>query len=105
MDEVQVARAAIKAGDAAEARRRLEQADGADPTVRELLARVYYLELDYLAAIEAWESAYPAYRAAGDAVGAVRIARTLAGMYYAVRGEPAVGAGWMARARTLLPDN
>jgi DNA-binding NarL/FixJ family response regulator len=104
VDEVQDARAAIKAGDAAEARRRLEQADGADPTVRELLARVYYLELDYPAAIEAWESAYPAYRAAGDAVGAVRIARTLAGMYYAVRGEPAVGAGWMARARTLLPD-
>jgi tetratricopeptide (TPR) repeat protein len=103
VDEVQVARAAIKAGDAAEARRRLEQADGADPAVRELLAQAYYLELDYPAAIEAWESAYPAYRAAGDAVGAVRIARTLAGMYYAVRGEPAVGAGWMARARTLLP--
>ena len=104
VDEVEGVRAAIKAGDAAGARRRLDALDATGPAVHELRAQVCYLELDYRGAIEAWEAAYPAYRTAGDEVGAVRVARTLAGLYFAVRGEPAVGAGWMARARTLLSD-
>ncbi len=98
------ARTAIRAGDAATARRLLEGADRGEPSVTEALAQVSYLELDFPGAIESWEAAYAGYRRAGDRIGAVRVARTLAGMYYQVIGDGAVGGGWMARARTLATD-
>ena len=96
------ARAAIRLGDAATARRALEAVDPADAAAREALAQVCYLELDFPGAIEAWEAAYPVYHAAGDAVGALRVARTLAYLYLSVVGDDAVAGGWLARARTLL---
>ena len=65
-------------------------------------ARSHYLDLEFPAAFAAWERAYAAYRADADAVGAVRIARTLAGMHGTITGDAAVMNGWMARARTLL---
>ena len=99
------ARAALKAGDAASARHVLDQADPADARVLEARAQAYYLDLMYSEAIEGWEAAYPAYHAAGDRQGAARVARTLAGMYFAVVGDAAVGGGWMARAQTLLGDS
>jgi DNA-binding NarL/FixJ family response regulator len=99
------ARAALKRGDAATARRVLEGADPTDAGVVEALAQASYLELDFARAIELWEMCYPAYRRAGDLAGAVRVARTLAGMYFQIVGDGAVGAGWMARARTLLGDS
>jgi hypothetical protein len=73
--------AAIKVGDAATARLLLERADPADPRTLEALAQACYLELDYLRAIEAWESAYPLYRTTGDPADALRVARALAGVY------------------------
>ncbi len=66
------------------------------------LARASYLELDYSQAIEEWERAYAAHREAGDLLGAVRVARTLAYMYGAIVGDAAVMSGWLARAQTLL---
>jgi DNA-binding NarL/FixJ family response regulator len=96
------ARAAIKLGDAATARRVLEAVDPVDAAAREALAQVCYLELDFPGAIEGWEAAYPGYHAAGDAVGALRVARTLAYLYVSVVGDDAVAGGWLARARTLL---
>jgi len=95
---------ALRAGDPVAARRLLAKADPADAGVLEALGRVSYLELDYPQAIQSWEAAYPAYRESGNQAGAVRVARTLAGMYYALIGDGAVGSGWMARARTLLGD-
>jgi DNA-binding CsgD family transcriptional regulator len=97
-------RAALRAGDAAGARRLLEGASSAASTgdVIEALARASYLELDFAAAIAGWEQAYAAHRASGDHVGAVRVARTLGYMYGAVVGDGAVMSGWLARAQTLL---
>jgi DNA-binding NarL/FixJ family response regulator len=97
-------RAALRAGDAATARRLLEPglvgSTGGD--VIECLAVASYLELDFTAAIEGWERAYSAHHAAGDRAGALRVARQLSYMYYAIVGEYAVSGGWLARAQTLL---
>jgi ATP/maltotriose-dependent transcriptional regulator MalT len=101
------ARSALHGGDAALARRLLERALEAAPgdaEVIEGLARAAYLELDFTEAIEGWRRAYTAYRAADDAVGAVRVARMLSFMYGSVVGDGAVASGWLARAQTLLAD-
>jgi DNA-binding NarL/FixJ family response regulator len=66
------------------------------------LARAAYFEQDFPGAIETWEHAYGAHRAAGDQLGAVRVARTLAFMHGSVLGDWAVMNGWIARAQTLL---
>lgn len=97
-------RAALRAGDAAGARRVLERALAESPSgdVIEGLARASYCELDYSQAIEGWERAYSAHRADGDQRGSVRVARTLAYMYGIVVGDGAVMSGWLARAQTLL---
>jgi len=97
-------RAALRAGDAAGARRALGSAlaDSASGDVIEGLARASYLELDFSQAIEGWERAYAAHRDGGDRVGAVRVARTLGYMYGSVVGDGAVMSGWLARAQTLL---
>jgi DNA-binding NarL/FixJ family response regulator len=65
-------------------------------------ARGRYLDRDFPAALAAWEQAYAAYRAESDAVGAVRMARTLAGMHGQITGDAALMNGWLGRARTLL---
>ncbi len=101
---VEQGRAALRAGNAAEARRLLALAGADAPSgdITEALARASYLELDFPAAIAGWEQAYAAHREAGDHVGAVRVARTVAYMYGAVVGDGAVMGGWIARAQTLL---
>src|SRR4051812_35305757 len=96
-DMLERARAAIRSGDAATARRALEAVDPVDAAAREAFAQVCYLELDFRGAIEAWEAAYPGYHAIGDAVGALRVARTLAYLYLSVVGDDAVAGGWLAR--------
>jgi thioredoxin-like negative regulator of GroEL len=61
-------RAALRAGDAAEARRVLEQALATSPSgeVLEGPARAAYLALDFEQAIREWEHAYAAHRGAGE---------------------------------------
>jgi DNA-binding CsgD family transcriptional regulator len=97
-------RAALRAGDAAGARRILEHALAESPSgdVLECLARASYIDLEFVQAIEGWERAYAAHRDAGDRIGAVRVARTLAYMNLSILGDAAVMSGWMARAQTLL---
>src|SRR5690349_12052662 len=75
-------RAAIRRGDAAAAREAFAGAmtDAPSGAVLEGSGHVAYLELEYDPAIAAWERAYGAYRAAGDHVGAARVARKLAFM-------------------------
>ena len=104
-DLVGAGRAALRRGDAAGAR----EAFGAALTVSpgdgealEGLAASAYLDLDYSGAMELWERAYAAHRAARDQTGAVRVARTLAFMHGSVLGDWAVMNGWIARAQTLL---
>ena len=101
------ARAALRAGDAAGARRALADVppgDAPDGHVIEILARASYLDLQFAEAIDGWEQAYAAHRGGGDQVGAVRTARTLAYMHGSVVGDWAVASGWLARAQTLLDD-
>jgi hypothetical protein len=57
---------------------------------------------DYVAAVEAYEDAYAAYRNAGDVVSAARAARTVGWFRGWVFGEWAVYRGWLSRARALL---
>ena len=95
----------LRDGDAAGARTALEGEPGAGSgAVLECRARASYLELAYQDAVDLWEQAYALFRSEGDAIGAVRVARTLGFMYGAVVGDPAVMRGWIARAQTLLGD-
>jgi DNA-binding NarL/FixJ family response regulator len=100
-------RAALRAGDAAGAREAFELAQVSSECgdVIEGLARTSYIEMKFTGAIDLWERAYAAHREAGDHVGAVRVARTIAYMYLAIVGDWAVGSGWLARAQTLLGDS
>ena len=103
---VAAGRSALRRGDAATARVIFERAptEPASGDVVEGLARASYLERDYSRAIEEWERAYAAHRDAGDLLGTVRVARTLAYMYGAILGDAAVMSGWLARATSLLGD-
>ena len=104
-DLVGAGRAALRRGDAAGARAAFEAALAASPGEGEALeglAAAAYIDLDYSGAMELWERAYAAHRAAGDQTGAVRVARTLAFMHGSVLGDWAVMNGWIARAQTLL---
>ena len=99
---LEAARSALRAGNGAAACAALG-AHGEDSTlagdVLEILARADYLDFEFGRAIERWERAYGAYRAAGDTTGAIRVARTLAGMYHSVRGQFAISSGSMAGRR------
>jgi DNA-binding CsgD family transcriptional regulator/Tfp pilus assembly protein PilF len=108
LDElIERARSALRVGDATSARVLLDDAllgCPDEPLALETLARADYLELDFAAAVEHWQQAYARYRAAGDQVSAVRVARSLAPTYGTVFGDGAVMRGWLARAQTLLGD-
>jgi DNA-binding NarL/FixJ family response regulator len=95
--------AALRNGDAVTARECFEAAaaGGAGPRADEGLARARYLDVEFAEAIGLWESAYSGYRADGDDAGAIRVARTLAGVVGQTTGDWAVGRGWLARAETL----
>jgi DNA-binding CsgD family transcriptional regulator len=103
-DLVAEARAALRVGDAAAARRILEPAA---PTgeVLELLSAASFVLLEFSRAIEEMERAYAAHRAAGDGAGAVRTARTLGGMVGTTTGSWAVASGWVARAKSLISES
>ena len=96
--------AALRGGDAAAARAAFEAAaaDGGGPRAEEGLARAAYLDLQFFDAIALWESAYAGYREANDDAGAIRVARTLAGVVGQVTGDFAVCQGWLARADSLM---
>jgi DNA-binding NarL/FixJ family response regulator len=99
---VEEARSRLRAGDSAGARRLLEHVDAEDGAVLECKARAHYLDLDFAGAADAWERAYAGYRAEGNQLGAVRVARTLGFMHGILAGDAAVMQGWLARAQTLL---
>ena len=88
----------------AEARAAFERAvhAGAGPEGLEGLAQAAFFLDEPELAVDAHERAYAAYRAAGSAVAAARVAIALAWEYRAYRGQPAVSDGWLGRARRLL---
>jgi LuxR family maltose regulon positive regulatory protein len=79
-------------------------AAGAGPEALEGLASAAFFLDQVGEALDARERAYAAYRGAGRAVDAARVATALAWDYRALRGESAVSDGWLARARSLLRD-
>src|SRR5919197_1181338 len=74
------------------------------PEALEGLAKAAFFLDESEVALDAHERAYARYREGGRAVDAARVAIALAWDYRALRGERAVGDGWLARARRLLED-
>lgn len=99
-------RAALRRGDGAGARAALdEDGVGAAPgDLAECLAQAAYLDHDIDGSTAFYTAAYGAHRAAGDHAGAIRCARNLASLHVVILGEPAIGAGWLGRAQTLMGD-
>jgi DNA-binding CsgD family transcriptional regulator len=95
---------ALERGAWEEARAAFERAlaTGAGPEALEGLARAAWFLDEVPLVFDARERAYAAYREAGRAIDAARIAIALAWDYRIFRGQAAVGDGWLARARRLL---
>ena len=98
--------AALRAGDAAAARRAFESAVGeaASGEALEGLAQALYFEREYPASAACYERAYAAYRREGQTMAAGRAARTVAWITGSVLGDWAVQNGWLARARIVLDE-
>jgi LuxR family maltose regulon positive regulatory protein len=75
------------------------------PEALEGLAKAAFFLDEAELALQARERAYSGYLNAGCEVDAARVAITLAWDYRTLRGERAVGDGWLARARRLLEDS
>ncbi len=101
---VDEAAAALAALDWPAAKRLYEQALAVaeTPDALEGLGTAAFFLDDAELALEVRERAYAGYNAAGRPVDAARVAIALAWDYRTVRGERAVGDGWLARARRLL---
>ena len=87
----------------AEARARFEEA-GETPGALEGLSRAAWWQGDQDATMAARERAYRAYRQAGDACGAARMAMWLASDQLDFRGDDAVASAWLQRGRALVRD-
>lgn len=98
--------AALRAGDAATARRALESAlaDVESGEALEGLGEALYLECEYAASAAQYERAYSAYRREREHMAAGRAARTIAWITGNIFGEWAVQSGWYARAHTILAE-
>jgi DNA-binding NarL/FixJ family response regulator len=99
-------RDALDEADWATAKERFTQALELDelPEALEGLANAAFFLDEVELALDARERAYAGYSRASRPVDAARIAIALAWDYRTIRGERAVGDGWLARARRLLAD-
>lgn len=108
---LQAGRKALSAGEWETARRHLRAfIEGAEGEPLEVAGAwdgiglsSYWLD-DGVAAIEAHERAFAAYRDAGVPRAAARIAVWLVDDYMTFRGAPAIANGWLERAARLLAD-
>jgi DNA-binding CsgD family transcriptional regulator len=105
VDELTAGREAYARRAWSAAREHLSRADPATLGADDLVALGYsaYLSGDRDAAVRALQRAHSLHVAAGDHLAAAYDAHQLA-MIFASRGEPAVGAGWLARAHRLVED-
>jgi LuxR family transcriptional regulator, maltose regulon positive regulatory protein len=103
-DFLAVGEAALQRGAWEQARVAFERAvaTAAGPDAFEGLATAAWFLDEVPLVFDARERAYAGYREAGRAIDAARVAIALAWDYRIFRGEPAVGDGWLARARRLL---
>jgi LuxR family transcriptional regulator, maltose regulon positive regulatory protein len=103
--DLESARVALDSGDWALARDRFEElvAETPTPDALEGLGSAYFW-LDDPRTIEIRERAYHAYRAAGDRRGSARAAIAVAFDHVTMRGELAVGQGWLELAGRQLAD-
>lgn len=99
--------AALRAGDAATARRAFESAlaEVESGEVLEGLAEALYLDREYAASAAHYERAYAAYRRERQGMAAGRAARTVAWITGSILGDWAVQSGWWARARAILEES
>jgi DNA-binding NarL/FixJ family response regulator len=99
--------AALRAGNAASARRAFESAlaEVESGEVLEGLAEALYLDREYAASAAHYERAYAAYRRERQGMAAGRAARTVAWITGSILGDWAVQSGWWARARTILEES
>jgi DNA-binding NarL/FixJ family response regulator len=91
----------LRAGRWQPARAAFEAADETAESLEGLSWAVWWLD-DAEAVFDARERAYKAYREAGDAAGAARMATWLAADQLDFHGAAAVAAGWLRRAHRLL---
>lgn len=103
IDGLAAGQAAYATQDWVSAHRHLSRADRTTLGAEDLraLSTAAYLVGDHATAIGALQEAHNANLAAGDQRAGARDALGLA-MFFAERGEPAVGGGWAARAARLL---
>ena len=101
---IDAARSAFRRGALAEAREHLETSLAAEetPEALEELGLVAWWGDDAPTMFDARERAYRLYRDRGDGPGAARLALWLVWDSLAFRGDTAVAAGWLERARRLL---
>jgi len=101
---VEQARAALARGAWEDARHGFEAAlaEGESAAALEGLGTAASWLEDADATFAARERAYRLYQAAGDRIGAARVAIALAFDHFSFRGEDAVAGGWLARAHRLL---
>jgi DNA-binding NarL/FixJ family response regulator len=105
-DPLEAGRAALARGDWAQARVDFEAAlaDGESGEALEGLGWAGWWLADERLTIESRESAFRAYRAAGQAGDAARVAAWVAADYREFRAEESVARGWLARAHGLVAD-
>ncbi len=98
------AQLALAGGDVIGAVARLREAVAVDPnpSVRELLAGLLFLEDDLVGAREQLELAFREWRAQGEGRAAALVAASLADLHSSGFGNRVVGQGWVFRARRLL---
>jgi len=106
-DPLAAGRTALRNAAWDEARARFEEAAraGEAPEAWEGLSRATWWQGDQGETLAARERAYRAYREAGDACGAARMAMWLASDHLDFRGDDAVASAWLRRGRALLRDH
>jgi DNA-binding NarL/FixJ family response regulator len=105
-DDLALGREDLARGAWEQARERFRAAlaTGDDPAAWEGLSWAAWWLGDESLTLEARERAFRGHRAAGDAVAAARMATWLASDHLDFRGDTALAAGWLGRARRLLED-
>lgn len=106
-DPLVAGRTALRRAAWDEARALFEEAAsaGGPPEAWEGLSRAAWWLGDQDATLAARERAYRAYRDAGDACGAARMAMWLGSDHLDFRGDDALASAWLARGRALLRDH